>query len=272
MMWAGGTMQLSEYTNKYENFRFDRRDGILEITLHTDGGPFVLSETAHHDFSRVFQDVADDRENRVVILTGTGDRFRAHMDYGSFLERMLVDNNGAMSKIRSDGTRMLQAFLGIEVPVIAAINGPVHSHSELPLIADIVLATESTTFRDATHVPVGNIPGDGMTVVWTELLGLNRGKYFLLTGEVLSARDALASGGIGEIVPQSRLLERAWEIAADLARLTPLVLRSIRGVVTLRWKRLFLEELEHGFLFEECGWASLPAPNAGAGTVDLLEM
>ena len=59
------------------------------------------------------------------------------------------------------------------------------------LLCDIVLASDDAVFQDAPHYPEGLVPGDGVHVLWPLLLGMNRGRYFLLTGEKLSAKQAL---------------------------------------------------------------------------------
>ena len=122
----------AEYSRAFDRIRFRREHGILEIALHTDGGPFVFDEKTHHELGDAFQAVGGDSENRVVILTGTGDRFCADFDYASFSKRRMADPHEFWIRIRRDGVRMLAAFLDIEVPVISAINGPALSHSELP--------------------------------------------------------------------------------------------------------------------------------------------
>ena len=84
-------------------------------------------------------------------------------------------------------------MLDIEVPMIAAVNGPVTVHSELAVLCDVVLARTDTYFQDAPHFPGGLVPGDSMQVVWPMLLGPNRGRYFLLTGQEIHAEEARSS-------------------------------------------------------------------------------
>ena len=86
-------------------------------------------------------------------------------------------------------------LLEIEVPVIGAVNGPATIHAEIPVMSDIVLASQTATFQDAPHFPRGVVPGDGVHVVWPLLLGQNRGRYFLLTGQTLSAHRGNGLGG-----------------------------------------------------------------------------
>ena len=65
-----------DYFNRYENVTMERTDsGILTVRLHTDGGPIVFTGQTHHDLPRALAEIGEDRENKVVILTGTGDVF-----------------------------------------------------------------------------------------------------------------------------------------------------------------------------------------------------
>ncbi|MEJ7722445.1 MAG: enoyl-CoA hydratase/isomerase family protein [Ilumatobacteraceae bacterium] len=105
--------------------------------------------------------------------------------------------------------------------MIAAVNGPVAVHSELAVLCDIVLCTPDVSFQDVAHFPSGLVPGDSMQVVWPMLLGPNRGRYFLLTGQSLHAGEALALGVVGEIVERDELLSRATQLASGLAARHP---------------------------------------------------
>lgn len=252
-MWA-----FADYQGAFERISFRREDGILEIRLHTDGGSFVFDEKTHHDFGAAFQTVGQDPDNCVVILTGSGERFCADFDYASFQAARSADPERYWTRIRNDGMRMLTAFLDIQVPVIAAINGPAVSYSALPLLADIVLAADTAVFQDATHFIAGIPPGDGMHVVWTTLLGLNRGRYFLMTGQKLSAQEALQAGVVGEVLPPEALLPRAWAIARQWAAHRPPSLLGTRAILRAEWKRKLADDLQMGLTHEFLADVSRP--------------
>ena len=214
-----------EYSQKYETVRMDRRDGILQITFHTGGDTLQWSLLPHNEFPRAFSDIGSDSENKVVIMTGAGDGFSGpRASAGS----RPTGSPREWDKIYWEGKHLLTNLLDIEVPMISAINGPALRHSELPLLCDIVLAT----FQDSAHFVNGLVPGDGVHIVYPMLMGLNRGRYFLLTGQTLSARQALELGLVNEVLPRGDLLSRAWALAEDLAQRPPLVLRYSRVVLT----------------------------------------
>ena len=82
---------LRDYEDKYPSIRFERRNGVLQMTLHQEGGEFLVTEPALRDLGRAFRDVGEDDQNKVVILTGTGERFATRFDYGSFVATMRPD-------------------------------------------------------------------------------------------------------------------------------------------------------------------------------------
>jgi enoyl-CoA hydratase/carnithine racemase len=141
-------------------------------------------------------------------------------------------------------------LLEIEVPVISAINGPAWRHSEIPLLCDIVLAADTAQFQDSAHFPSDVVPGDGMHIVMPLLLGLNRGRYYLLTGQTLDAKKALELGLVAEVLPPDQLMARAWELAEDLARRPLLLLRYTRLLLTEYLRRQMQDLLGYGLGME----------------------
>ncbi|NOT56502.1 MAG: enoyl-CoA hydratase/isomerase family protein, partial [Deltaproteobacteria bacterium] len=177
--------KFEDYANKYQTVRMERRNGILQMTFHTDGGSLRWGLVPHREFTFAFADVGSDPENKVIIMTGTGDEFSGPRPEGNYRPG---GNPRAWDRIYWEGKHLLQNLLDIEVPMIAAINGPVLRHSELPLLCDIVLASDTAEFQDSAHFPTGLVPGDGMHMIYPLLLGPNRGRYFLLTGQIIPAR------------------------------------------------------------------------------------
>ena len=245
--------KLSDYAERYPSIRMRREDGVLEMAFHTKGGSLQWGLGPHAELPDAFQDVAGDRENKVVIMTGTGAEFSGprvipkagHPLFPSRPTAQFTEN------LISEGKRMLMNLMNIEVPVISAVNGPAWRHSEIPLLADIVLASEDAAFQDSAHFPGGLVPGDGVHVVYPMLLGANRARYFLLTGQVIEAAEAHRLGLVGEVLPKEKVLPRAWELARELAAKPEVLVRHTRAVLTEPIKRRLQEELGYG-LYNEC--------------------
>jgi enoyl-CoA hydratase/carnithine racemase len=154
------------YFNSYENLAMERTgSGILTVRLHTDGGPIVFTGQTHHDLPRALAEIGEDRENKVMILTGTGAVFMDEIDGASLGE---IFKPAEWDKGYWEGRRVMQRLLEIEAPIIAAINGPATVHSEYVLLADITIASEDATFADKPHMGLGIVPGDGLQVIYEE--------------------------------------------------------------------------------------------------------
>jgi enoyl-CoA hydratase/carnithine racemase len=249
---------LDTYATKYRTIRMERRDGILQLTFHTDGGPLRWGMLPHGEFPDAFADIARDRENRVVIMTGTGDEFsgvRASPETTSFTARPSLET---LDRIHWEGRALLMNLLSIEVPVIAALNGPAWRHSEIPLLSDIVLASDTAAFQDSAHFMSNMVPGDGMHIVYPLLLGFNRARYFLLTGQTIGAQEAHQLGLVAEVLPPDKVLARAWELAEDLAKRPTLLLRYTRLLFTDYLKKRLHELLGYGLAMESLALLEKP--------------
>jgi enoyl-CoA hydratase/carnithine racemase len=239
--------RFGKYRDVFPNARLTRsKTGVLEVALHTDGGALVFNGHTHEQFVDLFHAIGSDPDNRVVILTGSGDAFMETISPEGF---DFFTPQG-YDKIFREGRKILMNILDIEVPMIAAVNGPVRLHSEYILLADIVLATPSTVFQDKPHFEFGIVPGDGVHLLWQEVIGSIRGRYFILTRQELDAETANQWGAVNEIVPAGKLLPRAREIAEGLAKLPPLTTRYTRIALTQKLRRIVDEGIGYGLALE----------------------
>ena len=113
-----------------------------------------------------------------------------------------------------------------------------------------MLASDIARFQDSAHFMSGMLPGDGMHIVMPLLMGLNRGRYFLMTGQPLDAEEAKALGLVNEVLPQAQVLERAWEHARLLAQKPTLLLRYTRQMFTEHLRKRMQDLLGYGLAME----------------------
>lgn len=247
--------RLEDYAEKYKEFFIFKRDkGILEARFHTDGGPMRWNLEAHRGIIPAMFDINNDTENECLILTGTGNSFLAEFDVESWKRHRFHEPFGAYHAydiFYKDQTREPFALLNLQIPVVCAVNGPSIVHAELALLNDIVIASENTHFYEGHWDGLGIVPGDGVHTLFRELLGPNRGRYFLLMGQKIEAREALSLGLIGEVLPEDKLLSRAWEIAEKVFMSKNRIQRRItRSLLIQPWRELFTKELFSGMAHE----------------------
>jgi enoyl-CoA hydratase/carnithine racemase len=250
-----------EYADRYTNLAMVRSDeGILHVRFHTDGGAFRFGAAAHTELEHAFREIGRDRANKVIVMSGTGEDFCAEIDLASWgLARTATgatiggarqrgaEFNGAISW---EGRQFVLALLDIEAPIIAAVHGRCVIHCEIPLLSDVVLASETARFGDDAHLPSNAVPGDGIQILWTTLLGPNRGRYLQFVHEILDAREAHRLGVVGEVLAPDQLMDRAWGIARHLAGKRSQVLRNTRLACTRSLRKAFDDALVLGFGLE----------------------
>jgi enoyl-CoA hydratase/carnithine racemase len=250
-------MEMTEpaYFTAFENFALTRTPaGVLTLRFHTEGGPASFTGQMHSDLPRVLYEIGDDRDNKVLMLTGTGDRFMTEID-GQSLDD--PSKPAAWDKTTAEGRRIMQRLVDLEMPIIAAVNGPASVHSEYLLLADIVIAADTTIFSDFPHLAFGIVPGDGIFVAWEEAIGLNRARYLTLTQGSFTAEQAERWGAVAEVLPLARVLPRAQELAEDLAAKPQLLTRYLAVAIRQRISRRMAEGYLLGSALEALTGADL---------------
>jgi enoyl-CoA hydratase/carnithine racemase len=243
------------YFTQYKNFALSRSaSGVLTLRFHTHGGPHTFHGTTHHDLPRLLEDIAFDSANRVLVITGTGDSFISGIDgpsLGDLTKPMGFD------VMYTEGRRGVQRLVDLEIPIIAAVNGSAPVHSEDALLADVVIASDTAVFSDMPHLAFGIAPGDGLVVVWEEVLGLNRARHLAITQGSLNARQALEWGAVAEVAPLDQVLPRAQELAEQLTDRPQLTNKYIAVIFRQRISRRLAEGMLAGMALEGVTAANL---------------
>jgi enoyl-CoA hydratase/carnithine racemase len=220
--------------------RMTRKNGILEVRLHTDDGPLKFSWKAHSMWSQAWIDIGRDPENEVMILTGTGDRWLdANPEVWKKLFREWTQDDKL--KMYHESLRLLENLIFcVDIPTIAAINGP-GTHCEIGTLCDITLCTEDTDFFDP-HFLGGTPPGDGMALTLQRTIGIKRAAYYAYTGRKLDGKTALELGIVNEVLPREQLLPRAWELAEMMMERSRGARMLTHSILSRPWKQALVQD------------------------------
>ena len=245
----------NDYLSAYHNLKLTRDDkGVLVAGFHTNGGPFIMTAQSHTEFVEAFYRIAQDRANKIVILTGAGGEFITNVDWPSFGD---ASDPGIWSQVHDEGVQVLENIANIRVPVIAAIEGRAHVHSDYALLASVIVAGDGATFQDVAHFSAGVAPGDGIFTTWSYRAGAGRAEAFLLNPQPLPARTAYEWGVVAEVVPTGEALSRARELAELYLKAPEVTRRNTRIHFIQPLKERIVREVGYGLSLEGASSADL---------------
>ena len=224
-----------EYSEKYkEHAIMERRDGVIMMRFHTRNKPVLWGAQSHRAIPQALRDISADPENKVLILTGTGDFWVA---YGASADEAVQETTSeqqaqvSLDFFIGDGMPLQDLLVNdMKIPTIAAINGPGY-HMDMALMCDLVSCTEDTVMIDV-HRWMGFVSGDGVNVGYQETMGNKRANYAMLMGNPVTAQQALDWGMVNEVVERQKIYDRAWELAAEIMR---------GGDDRRAWRRMMVE-------------------------------
>jgi enoyl-CoA hydratase len=197
----------------------DVADGVAVVTMHRPDARNALNTELRRAVPRTLRELDADPDVRVMILTGADPAFCAGLDLKEL----------GTSGLSADPDATPLPFGSLTKPLIGAINGAaVTGGFELALGCDLLIASERARFAD-THARVGVMPGWGLTVLLPQAIGIRRARQMSFTGNYVDAATALAWGLVNEVVPHEALLDRARELAVDMASVPESGLAAIKA-------------------------------------------
>ncbi|MGE3594583.1 MAG: enoyl-CoA hydratase-related protein [Dehalococcoidia bacterium] len=196
----------------YDQILIEKRpNGVAIATLNQPQKMNAIDPNMHLEVATLARDVDEDPDVRVLILTGAGRAFCAGGDFSPNRPRF------SGPRIWREARQLVDDFLDCEKPIITAMNGAAMGlGATIALLGDVIIAGRSAKIGD-THTKVGMGCGDGGQVYWPLLMGINRAKYYMMTGDVLSAEEAERLGLVNYVVDDDQLMPKALELADRLA-------------------------------------------------------
>lgn len=205
-----------EWHKKYKNLRFDMLEhGILLMTIDRPQKMNATDGPTHNGLSRVWLDIDDDPDVRVVIVTGAGDAFSAGGDL-EWIESM-VNNYDVMREVFREAGDIVYRMTQCPKVIISAINGTaVGAGLAVALMADISIMAEEARISDG-HIRLGVAAGDHANIIWPLLCGLAKAKYYLITADFIDGKTADEIGLVSKSVPLDQLMDEAMRVAVKVA-------------------------------------------------------
>lgn len=216
---------------------FEQQGGIVTLTLNAPGERNALSSQAQWDaVVQACEQVQRDQSVKVVILTGAGSAFCAGGNVKDFRDKRGLAAGGGMAvreNYRNGIQRIPLALYELDVPVVAAINGPaIGAGLDLACMCDVRISADTAKFAES-FVKLGIVPGDGGAWLLPRIVGMPKASLMALTGDTIDAAKALEWGLVTEVVPAAELLSAALDVARRMAanpshglRLTKRLLRE----------------------------------------------
>jgi len=211
-----------EHELKQEDYRsilIDKRpNGVVVATLNRPERLNAVIPSMHFEILSLARDIDEDPDVKVLVLTGAGRAFCSGGDAMEFDPGDIhVERERSPGAAWREGRRLVDDFLDCETPIITAVNGPaIGMGSTIALLGDIVIAGRSARIGD-THVRLAMGAGDGGQVLWPLLIGVNRAKYYMMTGDIMSAEEAERLGLVNFVVDDDQLMKTALDLADRLA-------------------------------------------------------
>lgn len=233
----------------YEHLLFDLNDfGVMLVTINRPEVMNAANARLHWELSKVWGTLQDDDNVKVIVITGAGDRaFSAGADF-SWIEN-IVGNADYILKQRNEAADIVYNILGTEKPIISAINGDaVGAGLAVAMMADIPIIAEEAKIGDG-HVKLGVAAGDHACIIWPLLCGMAKAKYYLMTADMMTGKEAERLNMVAKCLPRAEVLPEAMRIARKLARGSQPAIKGTKKALN-GWMRMAGPIFDHSLNLE----------------------
>lgn len=244
---AHDSMRSMDY-DAYQTLLFKRDGHVLNVILNRPEAKNAANPQMEKDLCRFFTEVTDDSETRVVVLTGAGTAFSGGGDFTYI--RSAMEEPSRFWDSMPYAKRLIFSLLDCTKPVIAKINGhAIGLGATLALFCNVTFAANHARIADP-HVAIGFVAGDGGAVIWPQLIGYNRAKEYLFTGDSLTAPEAERLGLINHALPAEELDQRVGDYALKVASMPPRAVQWTKATVNIGLKQLAHSIMDASIAYE----------------------
>ena len=212
---------------EYKNLKVEISEGVALITINRPAAMNALNSLFFSEFNDLLNSIGKDDTIRILVITGEGKAFVAGADIAE-MANMNFDQACCFSQL---GQKTFLRLEKLEIPVIAAVNGfALGGGFELAMACDFRIASSAAKFGQP-EVNLGLIPGYAGTQRLSRLAGMGNALYLILTGEMITAEDALHAGLVQKIFPPEILMEEVMKIARKMASNGSNAIRKAKEVI-----------------------------------------
>ena len=214
---------------------FEKSGPVVTLTINRAESRNPLGEEGDGElFAEAAAKINTDREVRCAILTGAGPSFSAGGNVKAMRERSGAFAGAGVhirERYRHGIHKIVRSIWGIEVPLIAAVNGhAIGLGNDVACLADIRIAADNSIFG-ATFLKIGLVPGDGGSWILPRVIGYQRAAELVFTADTIDAATALTWGLVSKVVPAASLMDEARALAGRICRQPPDVLRMTKKLM-----------------------------------------
>lgn len=214
---------------------FEKAGPVVTLTINRPESRNPLGEDGDGElFAEAAARINTDREVRCAILTGAGQSFSAGGNVKAMRERSGAFAGAGVhirERYRHGIHKIVRSIWGIEVPLIAAVNGhAIGLGNDVACLADIRVAADNAVFG-ATFLKIGLVPGDGGSWILPRVIGYQRAAELVFTADTIDAATALNWGLVSKVVPAASLMDEARALAGRICRQPPDVLRMTKKLM-----------------------------------------
>lgn len=226
-------------------------DGVCLLTMNDPDKLNAVGPHNHWELEHIWIDLARDESIKTIVFTGAGRAFSAGGDIKKMAERALTEYGLKYAlRVPQNTLRLFEHMLLCPQPIIAAVNGDaIGLGTTLALFSDMSLVADDARLGD-THVKVGLVAGDGGAVVWPMLVGPQKAKEYLMRGKLIRGAEAAEMGLVNYAHPKAEVLDRAIEIAREIAAQPIWAVRWSKAAVNKQLKAQLNQILELSITYE----------------------
>lgn len=229
---------MKNYENIIVTKNFKEHAHIALIQLNRPKVLNAISTELMQEMVEALFVLEDDKEVRVIIITGSDRAFAAGADIAKMVQASPID------QINDNRLRLWKQFALISKPIIAAVNGfALGAGNELAMSCDLIIAGDKAQFGQP-EIKIGTIPGAGGTQRLTRAIGKSKAMLAVLTGDMIDAYQAEKDGLVAKVVPSETLLQETFEIAKTISNRAPISVRLAKEAVNMAFEANLKDGLE----------------------------